>query len=141
MWTILYIGMALFLETCPNKAIFCILYCTISLAQSEESLGDLFLSDETGTFYTLSLRKVLTYTSEGRTYTDIHVVNGMNGTIIANVYVPTNMATTMITYDSGGEWSLIPSSSSVCYLPDCSLNFLLSLTAIVNALETTLFSK
>ncbi|KAI6658022.1 VPS10 domain-containing receptor SorCS1-like [Oopsacas minuta] len=114
----------------------------LTSSQSTGLVGDLFLSDETGTFYTLSLENVLTLVYGDFTQADVHVVNGMNGTILANVYVPTNQAMTMITFDSGAEWSLVPAASNdFCYLPYCSLNFLLSLTALAHNIQTTLFSR
>ena len=106
-------------------------------------MGDLFLSDETGTFYTLSLENVLTYSYTGGVIADIHVVEGMNGTILANIHDGENHdTTTVITFDSGAEWSLIPApSSDDCYLPQCSLHFMLYLSAYINNIQTTFYSR
>ena len=102
--------------------------------------GDLFLSDETGTFYTLSLETVVTVSSGDFSLSDVYVVSGMNGTLVANVVDGADVVT-MISYDSGAEWSKLPSAAADCYPPSCSLNLLMSISAYINGVQTALFSK
>ncbi len=93
---------------------------------------NLYLSDATGVFYVLSLSDIVI---EGNIL-DLEVIEGVNGTMVANQYVrddPTVINApmrTLLTLDNGGEWVLLrPPSRDVegipvsCEPPLCSLHF------------------
>ncbi|XP_065899121.1 VPS10 domain-containing receptor SorCS1-like isoform X4 [Dysidea avara] len=92
---------------------------------------DLYLSDETGVYYSLSLDNVVVDDIYGAI--DILLIDSMNGTLIANQFVSTSRSQqnrTVITFDNGARWQAIEAPSLGvdgnpinCDMPNCSLHF------------------
>ncbi|CAI8030523.1 Sortilin-related receptor [Geodia barretti] len=101
------------------------------IVQHEGGFYNLYLSEETGVYFSLSLRDlVVDYAI------DLERIDGVNGTMIANQYVRDTPDVTdapirtLLTLDNGGNWELIhPPDLDVygnpvnCEPPLCSLHF------------------
>ncbi|XP_065883527.1 uncharacterized protein [Dysidea avara] len=100
--------------------------------------ADLYISDEKGVNYSLSLRNinprdVIRSTNENVVY-DLHKVEGTKGTYIANVLVDIDGSnirhvTTVISFNKGTDWIPLTAPNVDangeplnCFLPDCSLH-------------------
>ena len=93
-------------------------------------LDNLYFSDETGTYYSLSLDNIVLDEQNGL---DLELIKSMNGTFIANQlqYISGHSAIrTIITFDNGAEWHLLPApevtkdgGETDCEVPLCSLHF------------------
>ena len=89
---------------------------------------NLYLSDVTGVYYSLSLPDIVVNT---RT-TDLERIEGINGTLIANQFVRLDASETnppvrtLISLDNGGNWELVRPppefDSEPCEPPRCSLH-------------------
>jgi hypothetical protein len=101
------------------------------IIQHEGGFYNLYLSDSTGMDYSLSLRDIVVV----RGILDLELIEGVNGTLIANQYVRDSPSQTnapkrtLITLDNGGYWELlIPPDVDVdgrslnCRPPACSLH-------------------
>ncbi|XP_041368197.1 VPS10 domain-containing receptor SorCS3-like [Gigantopelta aegis] len=92
---------------------------------------DLYLSDATGRFFVLTLDSVVFTMQPGWFQIELQEIKGMPGTFIANQR-PTNQSTfilqpakTYISFDKGGNWSLISAPEdlkSKCPTDDCHLH-------------------
>ncbi|XP_031549570.1 VPS10 domain-containing receptor SorCS1-like [Actinia tenebrosa] len=88
---------------------------------------NLYISDKTGTKYSLSLRRILATSSYqwGRTLklADIHRVRSLRGVYIANIRRKDAIVRTFITFDKGGEWNRLAIPDNVqCKELECGLN-------------------
>ncbi|CAI7997763.1 VPS10 domain-containing receptor SorCS2 [Geodia barretti] len=101
------------------------------IIQHEGGFYNLYLSDSTGMDYSLSLRDIVVV----RGIVDLELIEGVNGTLVANQYVRDSPSQTnapkrtLITLDNGGYWELlIPPDVDVdgralnCRPPVCSLH-------------------
>ena len=97
------------------------------LVRHSSGVDNLYLSDETGTYYSLSLDNIVLDVQNG---VDLELINSMNGTFIANQYVSgSTTIRTVITFDNGAEWHLLQApevtkdgSETDCEIPLCSLH-------------------
>ncbi|CAH1785148.1 unnamed protein product [Owenia fusiformis] len=94
-----------------------------------ENIVNLYLSDVEGWLFTLTLDRVRSVNQANGFSVDFYEVKGSQGTYIANQegYNGRDM-TTRITFDKGGNWSVIPAPAEDsynqefnCKLPACSL--------------------
>jgi hypothetical protein len=104
--------------------------------EHEGGFYNLYLSDTTGMDYTLSLRDLVVERGNSGGYQlDLEIIDGVNGTLIANQYVRDDPSQqnapirTLISLDNGGIWELIlPPDYDVngralnCEPPSCSLH-------------------
>ena len=90
---------------------------------------NLYLSDITGVYFSLSLPDIVL-----KRVLDLEVIEGVNGTMIANQYVREDPSEsnppvrTLITLDNGGTWELLrappeDAAGNPCEPPLCSLHF------------------
>jgi hypothetical protein len=98
---------------------------------------NLYLSDESGLYFSLSLTDIVIETLYGRWQIDLELINGLNGTLIANQYArdyPSPFRRsfakrTLISSDNGAFWSgILPPDEDVdgnfiiCEPPNCTLH-------------------
>ncbi|XP_065920049.1 VPS10 domain-containing receptor SorCS1-like [Dysidea avara] len=110
----------------------------IVVIEHNSGVNNVYLSDDTATYYTLSLGDVVLVQDQdqGSFDLDFELIDSMNGTFIANQYVPGTshrQVRTLITFDNGVEWKLmeapevdINQNAIDCELPSCSLHFHMS---------------
>ncbi|KAK3593065.1 hypothetical protein CHS0354_007857 [Potamilus streckersoni] len=95
-------------------------------------IANLYLSDTSGQYYTLSLENVMGMRFPGSYIVDMHQVQGIPGVYIVNKFTKPRgqegaltQTQTVITFDKGGHWDLIPApnnsraactNQSKCYL-------------------------
>ena len=98
------------------------------IVRHTSGLDNLYLSDETGTYYSLSLDRLVLVEQNG---IDLELISSMNGTFIANQYVNNSLThiRTVITFDNGAEWHLLEApevtkdgTETDCEVPLCSLH-------------------
>ena len=99
------------------------------IVRHTSGVDNLYLSDETGTYYSLSLDTIVLDEQQGL---DLELIESMNGTFIANQHVGGStggMIRTVITFDNGAEWHLLEApevtsdgSETDCEIPLCSLH-------------------
>nr|XP_039274036.1 VPS10 domain-containing receptor SorCS2-like [Styela clava] len=102
--------------------------CVVMGVNHDNGLTHLFFSDLKGEHFRQSLSNVRYYnrkTSDNKVYTaDVHEVQGIVGTYIANVHAPDGHNTTRISWNNGQSWSNLTDvrglSSTMC--KDCRLN-------------------
>ena len=96
----------------------------------EHTVGqfNLYLSDITGVYFSLSLPDIVLVNG----YSELQLIEGVNGTMIANQYVREDPSEsnpplrTLITLDNGGTWELLRAPTdpaNPCEPPLCSLHF------------------
>ena len=113
-------------------------------ALNESGWTNLFISDITGTKFSLALNHVQASWISSVPIIDLHIVGDLPGTLLAN-QVKTG---TLISYNKGGSWSsLTPSTRDYkgqdidCLLPDCtlqlSLNVRYSFSAVWSPITST----
>ncbi|KAL5471539.1 hypothetical protein EMCRGX_G029663 [Ephydatia muelleri] len=103
------------------------------IVQHVQGQYNLYLSDSSGVYYSMSLPDLV---QEGGTTFDLQMIEGVNGTMVANQYVRSDPSQTnspirtLITFNNGGRWRLIePPDVDVngnavnCEPPSCSLHF------------------
>eukprot|EP00731_Ephydatia_muelleri_P020374 Em0013g101a len=103
------------------------------IVQHVQGQYNLYLSDSSGVYYSMSLPDLV---QEGGTTFDLEMIEGVNGTMVANQYVRSDPSQTnspirtLITFNNGGRWRLIePPDVDVngnavnCEPPSCSLHF------------------
>eukprot|EP00731_Ephydatia_muelleri_P019736 Em0012g561a len=114
----------------------------LALLEDEDGQLNLYTSDSTGVYYTLSLEDVVY-----NTYSyDFDGIYGVNGTFVANQYVRSapsearSVIRTVITFNNGGQWSPIKAPSVDCLgqtiscsFPGCSLHLFMD-TSYYNTL-------
>ncbi|XP_068742839.1 VPS10 domain-containing receptor SorCS1-like isoform X2 [Montipora capricornis] len=94
---------------------------------------NLYTSDETGVKFSLSLERILSNRTliwgKPVTLVDLHKVQSLNGTYLANVVVRNRYVRSVVTYNKGGSWHLLRAPyqdhngrSTHCSLPYCSLH-------------------
>lgn len=100
-----------------------------------ENAYNLYLSDETGIYYSLSLEDIVVEVNDIRLrdYTvDLRVIDSINGTMMANQFTfdgGHKRNQTLITFSNGAQWhriaapTLVDGKPTYCYLPTCSLHF------------------
>ncbi|XP_064630142.1 VPS10 domain-containing receptor SorCS1-like [Lineus longissimus] len=95
----------------------------------QERVVNLYLSDVTGRFYTKSLDSVVNQHTTAGIMVDLYEAKGIKGVFISNQLVAEQTAKTFITFDKGGNWSLIPAPEkdingepTKCKYPECSLH-------------------
>ena len=97
------------------------------IVRHTSGVDNLYLSDETGTYYSLSLDNIVLDVQNG---VDLELIDSMNGTFIANQYVNGGSTIrTVITFDNGAEWHLLQAPEVTkggvetdCEIPLCSLH-------------------
>ena len=97
------------------------------IVRHTSGVDNLYLSDETGTFYSLSLDNIVLDDQSGL---DLELIDSMNGTFIANQRVNGGLTIrTVITFDNGAEWHLLQAPEVTkdnvetdCEIPLCSLH-------------------
>ena len=98
------------------------------IVRHTSGLDNLYLSDESGTYYSLSLDRLVLDEQSG---IDLELISSMNGTFIANQFVDNTKAhiKTVITFDNGAEWHLLQApevmkngTETDCEVPLCSLH-------------------
>ena len=99
------------------------------IVRHTSGVDNLYLSDETGTYYSLSLDTIVL---DGQQGLDLELIESMNGTFIANQYIGDSTGSTIrtvITFDNGAEWHLLEApevtsdgSETDCEIPLCSLH-------------------
>lgn len=103
------------------------------VVQHGKSRYNLYVSDETGVKYSLSLENILSNQTNiwGKmtTLVDIHKVRSLNGTYLANVVIGNRYVRSVISYNKGGDWHLLSAPlmdhkgvATNCYPPECSLH-------------------
>ena len=101
----------------------------IVLAVLHQTHTNLYISDEEGKHFSLTLRDVASSDEEswnsGLPVVDVHKVAGLQGTYIANH----RLTGTLISYDKGGRWFPLKAPDfdingkpTTCKVPDCSLH-------------------
>ncbi len=104
------------------------------IVEHTSSQFNLYLSDAAGVYFSLSLQDLVV---DAASYSvDLEVIEGVNGTLIANQYVRVDASKqgspmrTLISLDNGAEWELVrPPAEGVggspllCEPPLCSLHF------------------
>lgn len=94
---------------------------------------NLYTSDETGVKFSLSLEHILSNKTliwgKSVTLVDLHKVQSLNGTYLANVLFENRYVRSVITYNKGGSWHLLRAPyqddngrPTHCYSPYCSLH-------------------
>ncbi|CAI8011488.1 VPS10 domain-containing receptor SorCS3 [Geodia barretti] len=96
---------------------------------------NLYLSDESGLYFSLSLTDIVIETLYNRWQIDLELIQGVNGTLIANQYAREDAASrastrrTVISYDNGAFWSgILPPDEDLngvpinCEPPNCTLH-------------------
>ncbi|CAH1258734.1 SORCS3 [Branchiostoma lanceolatum] len=98
-------------------------------ANHRDNLTSLYLSDTTGLYYVLTLENVVALSLPSGFLVDVQEVKGLKGTFVANQHTPRRNPRTLITWDKGGEWSMVQAPEKDihgqlfnCTLPSCSLH-------------------